>query len=271
MQSQPDAPTTREAVCPAHGPFTAMNLSAGRIWSRCPACSQAHEAARVAEEAAKKAAIEARALDSRIRASGLQGRFLRATFATYQATTPAQRQVLATCRAFAEEFDPATTTGGLWLIGPPGTGKSHLGAAVVSYLVHRGLDAHIFAVHEIMRMARERIGTKRPESRLWDSVDGYYEPPSARTETVEGLIERLAGASLLVLDEIGVSRGSDWETEQLFALVDARYKAELPTVLASNLTAAQLKTDLGHRVYDRLREGAQLVPMDWPSHRGAKQ
>lgn len=266
---QPDAPTTREAVCPAHGPYVAQNLSSGRVWSNCPACARQREAEEAAHRAAEKAAADAHLLRYRIAASGLQGRFLRATFANFEATLPAQRQALATCRSFAEDFDARAPAGGLWLVGPPGTGKTHLGSAMVSHLIRvHGLDAHILAVHELMRMARQRIGNKRQGTSVWDGCD-YRPLPDTGSETVDGLIERLAGAALLVLDEIGVSRGSEWEAEQLFAVVDARYKAELPTVVVSNLPAAQLKTELGHRLFDRLREGAQQVPMAWPSHRGA--
>lgn len=273
MQSLPEAPSTRDAVCPAHGPYVAQNLSSGRLWSRCQTCARELAAQREAEEAARKAAEKAASdehlLRYRIAASGLQGRFLRATFATYAAELPAQRQALAMCRSFAEDFGTTAPTGGLWLIGPPGTGKTHLASAMVSHLIreHR-VDAHIFAVHELMRMARTRIWNKRQGATVWDGWD-YTPKPDPESETVDGFIERLAGAALLVLDEIGVSRGSEWEAEQLFAVVDGRYKAELPTVVVSNLPAAQLKTELGHRLYDRLREAAKQVPCNWPSHRGA--
>lgn len=75
---------------------------------------------------------------------------------------------------------------------------------------------------------------------------------------------------LLVLDEIGVSRGSEWEAEQLFTVVDERYRLERPTVVVSNLPAGEIKQLVGDRVYDRLREGAKVVPMNWPSHRGSR-
>lgn len=273
MKSLPEPPSTRDAVCPTHGAFVERNIHAGRIWSKCPTCEQQWEAHAKAAEAAQRAAEKAHAdagmLRYRIAASGLQGRFLRATFDNYNATTPEQRQALATCRSFAEDFASAAPGSGLWLIGPPGVGKSHLGSAMVSHLIrqHR-LDAHIFAVHELTKLARDRFGNKRQDARDWMGCD-YPTLSSIESETPDQLIERISRAALFVLDEVGLSRGSEWEREQLFAVLNARYKDELPTVLISNLSAAQLKTELGHAAYDRLREGAKQVPMVWPSHRGA--
>ena len=253
--SLPDHPTTREAKCPAHGVYTSTSFLEGRLWSGCPACQHQAEVDRQAAEAARRAQVIAEMTQRRLDVSGLQGRFLWATFANFVTSRPQQQHALTTCRGFAEDFD-AVAGGGLWLIGPPGTGKTHLASAIVNHLIReRHIPARIYAVHELMGLARSKIGGNR--STAWDD-----------DVSVGDLIASVASVPLLVLDEIGVSRGSDWEAEQLFAVIDGRYRAELPTVICSNLTPTQLKNELGHRNYDRLREGAHLVPMQWPSHRG---
>ncbi|MDP9893220.1 DNA replication protein DnaC [Variovorax boronicumulans] len=244
--------------CDAHGTYVAVEL-AGRRWKMCPACAAEAEQRRQAREAEElqreKAARAAADLERRLSVSGLVGRFARATFDAYTAELPAQAAALQACRQFAEAFN-ADAGGGLWLIGPPGTGKTHLGSAIVSHVIHHHLrTASIHGVHQVMQMLRESFGRKEGS--------GWSEP-----ETTDELLHRLGTQPLLVLDEIGVSRDSEWQREQLFAIVDERYRLERPTVVISNLTVPELKGVLGERVYDRLREGARVLPMSWPSHRG---
>jgi DNA replication protein DnaC len=82
------------------------------------------------------------------------------------------------------------------------------------------------------------------------------------------MLDDFARASLLVIDEIGVGFGSEAEQVQLFDIIDARYKHRRPTILLSNLPAKDLKTALGERAYDRLREGSQILVCQWGSYRG---
>jgi DNA replication protein DnaC len=54
----------------------------------------------------------------------------------------------------------------------------------------------------------------------------------------------------------------------MFDILNERYEKRHPSLLLSNLTPGEVKTFLGERVYDRLREdGGQCVPFDWESYR----
>jgi DNA replication protein DnaC len=239
--------------CSKHGVyFSAFFLTR---WSTCTGCQADATRAQEAEDRAYEAKA---ALDRRLSSSGLIGRFERATFDSYLTPTAGHVKALEMCRKFAQTFNIGS--GGLWLIGPPGAGKTHLGSAIVNHAIReRYLNARIHTVHDVMRMLRERFGVKA--AKAWED----------EADTTDSLVRRLGEAPLLVLDEIGVARGSDWETEQLFSIVDERYRLELPTILISNLPPAELKPVLGDRVYDRLREGAAQVLCNWPSHRGASR
>ena len=243
----------RGAHCDTHGDYASKNYF-GSMWSGCAKCAQESEDAK---RTAAAAAARREKAEARMRLSGLEGRFVDATFSDFDATTPQQQKVLQACRDYVSgvSFDGGA---GLWLIGPPGTGKTHLGSAMVRYVIEE--RQHAAAIHsgrEIIRMLRSTWGNKE-RGRDWDG----------RAATEEQMISDLGHMGLLVIDEIGVGFGSDSEHVQLFDVIDLRYKYRRPTVLLSNLPTKGLKDAMGDRAYDRLREGAQVLACSWESHRG---
>ncbi len=83
------------------------------------------------------------------------------------------------------------------------------------------------------------------------------------------VISELAGADLLVIDEIGAQRGSEYEIGLLHEVIDKRYQLVLPTVIISNLLVDDLKGYIGERALDRLRQGGgKAVGFTWASARG---
>jgi DNA replication protein DnaC len=257
------APGPIKRECATHGSYQAMHIF-GRHWANCPECErQAQEriAAQDAERAREQRAAVAKArLECNLRNCGLAGRNLRASFQNFTATTPKQREVLDAVVGFAKTFT-TTSGGGLWLLGLPGTGKTHLGAALVSNSIReRSLAACMHSFGQIQTMLRARWSNSKESRSFWEIEDGL--------ETTDQLLEHLGTVPLLVLDELGVGRGTDAELETLFQIVDRRYQLERPTVMLSNLKPIELKAAMGDRAYDRLREGTRLLICDWPSHRG---
>jgi DNA replication protein DnaC len=248
----------RNADCDTHGQFAAHHLFGDR-WTSCPKCAE--EERQLAEEQNKQRERQ-RKREAMLNESGLVGRYLSATFDDFDAPLPAQAKVLQTCREYAASV--ATGSGGLWLIGPPGTGKTHLGSAIVRHVIEqRDRWAAIFSGRQIVRMLRATWG-KREDERI--VTTDWCTPGWATNE--DALIQELGRIGLLVIDEIGASFGSESEKVQLFDVIDLRYTHRLPTVLLSNLPAKGLKDAIGDRAYDRLREGATVLPCNWDSYRG---
>lgn len=213
--------------------------------SYCEQCSEDAERARRAAAESEQRQDRQRVL---VHHSGLVGRQLQASFNSFTAASPAQEKVLAACQTFVQNFTPDQGAG-LWLVGPPGTGKTHLGSAMVQGVIYGyTLPAKILSAREIVRRLRDTWRRGAPE-----------------TETA--VIDDLAGAALLVLDEVGVGFGTEGEQVQLFDVLDERYKLQAATVLLSNLSVPDLRTALGERLFDRLREGARVLMCDWASHR----
>lgn len=184
----------------------------------------------------------------RLSRGGLVGRQAVASFRNFLPLHPGQAEVLLACQHFADTVAFGGLRG-LWLIGPPGSGKTHLGSAIVSHVRGGGLNAHIYCCRAILRMLRLE-----------------FAPLSER-----GVVELLGIAKLLVLDNVGVGVFTDEESEQLLKIIELRYKHCLPTVLISNLDVGGIRTALGERSFDRLREGARVLACNWPSARSVNR
>ena len=267
---------TQPATCEHHGAFESRHF-VGKHWSRCPACIQeeqdAAEAARKAEAEARASAARASRIQALRADSGLVGRQLQCSLDNFATPHRGQAEILQVCRDYVGRFQrgPGGVTcpaGGLWLLGPPGCGKSHLGAAMTLHLIDTlATPAYMLSAREIVRLLRSTWSKENPpQTRGFETDGGHYVPPQVLTEDM--VIENLGSAALLVIDEVVVNFGSESELVQLFDVLDLRYRNELPTVLLSNSQTSEIKQALGDRIYDRLREGSVAKACTWPSYRG---
>jgi DNA replication protein DnaC len=218
-------------------------------WTGCPKCAeeqsrrQSEEERAVAQERAKRMAEEA------INAAAIPARFRNRTFESFVADTEQLAKALATVKAYADEFKRHLSAGtGLILTGPPGTGKSHLSAAV------------------LLQLAPDHLCLYTTVSQLIRAVRDTWRKDSETSE--KQLIKRLGSdVDLLVIDEVGVQYGTDAERNLLFDILDRRYADMRPTILLSNLQGDALKEVLGERVYDRMRETQRMVTFTGESYR----
>jgi DNA replication protein DnaC len=242
----------RTAACPTHGEYVStgfrVNVGAGReIWSRCPACESALKAQEEAERLAEQRARQQREHERMLGFAQIPSRFVGRSFENFRVDGPPQLHALTVCRDFAEQFDENAKRGkGLILSGMPGTGKSHLAAAILQALIHRNVQ--YLTCMDMIRRVRD----------TWRKTSDQSE--------VE-VLDLLSSLDLLVIDEIGVQYGTDGEQTIIFDVLDRRYRDMRPTVLLTNQDKAGLKTFIGERSFDRLTETCRWVPFDWASFR----
>jgi DNA replication protein DnaC len=127
----------------------------------------------------------------------------------------------------------AVRRGFLILLGGVGLGKSHLAVGV-------------------LRASGAGLWVKQAD--LLRRLRATY-----RDDKADDPIEPCKTASLLILDEMGVSAGGKDEGPMLYDILDHRYCAIVPTVITSNLDWETLAETLGERLADRLREATYRV------------
>ena len=150
-------------------------------------------------------------------------------------TTATVRLALQKARAFAVE-----PSGWLILTGTKGTGKTHLCAAITNAL--DGQPALFLNVPNLLDLLRS----------------GYQD------HSYQALLRLCQTIDVLILDDLGTEKMTDWAYEKLYQVLDYRYQAELPTVIATNCRIADLEGRFSDRLADNdLCQVVQLLAPSW--------
>jgi DNA replication protein DnaC len=128
---------------------------------------------------------------------------------------------------------------GVFIHGPVGTGKTHLGVALVKAAVENAVRAQRRAT---------LLVTSAPA--LLSEIRSSFRDGSALSE--DDLIRRYASVEFLLVDDLGVERGTDFAVQVLYLIIDARYTAMRRTVFTSNLNVEEIAGRLGDRIASRI-------------------
>lgn len=129
----------------------------------------------------------------------------------------------------------------LILAGPVGTGKTHAAYALGNALIAQGIPVEAVTLSDL-------LNALRPDG---DAV----------------LAKIVRTVPVLILDDLGATKASEWAQEQVVALLDARLKAGLRQIVTTNATYADLEAVWDHRATDRLRFRSTVVTMTGESRR----
>lgn len=159
----------------------------------------------------------------------LGSRFQKRRFDTFE-VKPEYRMQFNTCKLFAEKF-PVAEGKGLYLHGNAGTGKTHLAAAIANHIIEKKRRQVVFVNHITLL------------NRIKQSF-----------ETGEDITAWYKKAPLLIIDDIGKSKVTDWTREVIYDIVNYRYENELSNVFTSNYDLKALGNMIGIATVSRIGE-----------------
>ena len=123
---------------------------------------------------------------------------------------------------------------GLLLWGDVGTGKSYAAACIANALLEQAVPVLMTNFSKILN----QMGTMYTEER-YQYIASFNHYP------------------LLIIDDLGIERSTEYAKEQVYAVIDERYKANLPLIITTNLTISEIRNPenvADARIYSRVLE-----------------
>jgi DNA replication protein DnaC len=210
----------------------------------------------VAGKGARRCRCRAQERQARLlEAARIPSRYARCTLSNYRPAPGQGTQFQAFNYAFklADEY-PAVERG-LLFTGPVGTGKTHLAAAILHGLVGKGVSCLFYEFGALLK-----------------EIQNSYNPVSQASEMK--VLAPVYKTEVLVLDELGASKPTDWVRDTMMQVIGARYNERRLTIFTTNYPDARrapaeetLEDRVGVRLRSRLYEMCRTVVIEGEDHR----
>lgn len=213
-------------------------------------CQVEENERRKEEEERNKAMDQIERLKS---ASLIDDKLRNARLCTFQKDADNQK-VYALAKRYVEKFNEMyRERQGLLFWGTVGTGKSYTAACIANELLERNIPVVMTSFVKILQ-----------------NIQGNPEEEKV-------FMSRLNDARLLIIDDLGTERNTDYALEKVYNIIDSRYRVGKPLILTTNMTVKEMQdtTDIRYkRIYDRIFEmcfPVRVSGRSWREEEAAKR
>lgn len=158
----------------------------------------------------------------------------------------ANERITKAAQKYVDNFSELRKNGkGLLLYGNTGTGKTFAACEIANALIDKGYPVLVTNF-----------------ARILNTLQGTFE----KQEYIDGF----NNYQLLVIDDLGIERDTAYAKEQVFNIIDSRYRSGLPMIITTNLTMEKIKNpeDIeNRRIYDRILERCFPIEVEGSSRR----
>lgn len=157
--------------------------------------------------------------------SKMRPRLREYTFSRFEITKDNEKAFMK-AKEYAKDIEDGSKKS-LFITGNIGTGKTHLAASIANYLI--GCEIQVI------------FGT------LINLLNEVKESYTADDMTELSIIDNYSKVPLLIIDDLGKERPSEWTLEKLFTIINNRYENNLPVVITTNYNRDRLRERLANR------------------------
>ena len=162
--------------------------------------------------------------------------------------TPTKKadEIVQFIQAWIDSYSPGGK--GLFLVGDVGSGKTHIAVAILKELIARGFTGLYYNVVDLLKDIRATMSK--------DYQVSEYQ-----------ILDETCNVDVLVLDDIGAEKTSDWVLDRIYHIINKRYESQVTTIVTSNFNYDENEARVGKRIASRLKEMCIMVHFPFDDYR----